>query len=304
MTSTPDRPNPATADPLGAAPAATADPRRTPRWIRSLLPSLIPSEARVAEALLANAPAIASSVSELAAQAQTSPATVVRACQSLGFSGFTELRDALQHEPRAASESPPATPDASQTLQRTIAAGMQQLESMATMLDPDVFALVVKALVGARRVLFATTSDLALLGQYATFRFATVGRAVEAPTDAVTMHLVAAGLAPGDVCVAVGGSGANALTVRIAQAAAAAGATLVAITSYARGPLADIADLHLIVGVPASPLGERDHSRIRVSQLLVIDALQAAIREHGDGDQLTEAMFAALANYTYRRSGH
>jgi RpiR family transcriptional regulator, carbohydrate utilization regulator len=139
--------------------------------------------------------------------------------------------------------------------------------------------------------------------QYATFRFAAVGRAVEAPTDAVTAHLVAAGLASGDVCVAVGGSGANALTVRIAQAAAAAGATVVAITSYARGPLANVADLHLVVGVPASPPGERDHSRIRVSQMLVIDALQAAVHEYCGSDEFGETMYAVLNNYTYRSSG-
>jgi DNA-binding MurR/RpiR family transcriptional regulator len=181
---------------------------------------------------------------------------------------------------------------------------MQQLESMAKMLDVEAFAAAVDTLLAARRVLVATGSDLAPLGQYATFRFAMVGRSVEAPTDVVAAHIVASGLAPGDACVAIGSSGANMLTVRVAQAAATAGATTIAITSFARGPLAELADLHLAVGVPASTPSERDHTRIRVSQLLVIDALQAAMRDRGAGEELADAMDATLNAYTYRRSRH
>jgi DNA-binding MurR/RpiR family transcriptional regulator len=274
------------------------------RRIRTLLPSLIPSEARVAEALLDAAPAVPASVAQLAADAQTSPATVVRACQSLGFGGFNELTDALKREKQLAADRPRTAPDAQRALQRTIAAGMQQLESMARMLDVEAFEGAVDTLLAARRVLVATSSDLALLGQYATFRFAMVGRPVEAPADIVAAHIVATGLAPGDVCVAIGSSGANMLTVRVAQAAATAGATIIAITSFVRGPLAELADLHLAVGVPRSAPSERDHTRIRVSQLLVIDALQAAMRERGQGDEIADAMDVALNAYTYRRSQH
>lgn len=274
------------------------------RRIRSLLPSLIPSEARVAEALLAAAPAVPASVAELAADAKTSPATVVRACQSLGFGGFNELSDALRREQRAAAGAPRTVPDAQRALRRTFEAGMQQLESAAGTIDPEAFAAVVDTLLKARRVLVATSSDLAMLGQYATIRFAMVGRPVEAPGDVVASHIVATGLAPGDACLAFGNSGANLLTVRIAQAAATAGATTIAVTAFARGPLAELADMHLAAGVPTLTPSERDYTRICVSQLLLIDALQAAMRDRGAGNETADAVDAALSAYTYRRSRH
>lgn len=274
------------------------------RRIRSLLPSLIPSEARVAEALLAAAPAVPTSVAELAADAQTSTATVVRACQSLGFGGFNELSDALRREQRVAADAPRTAPDAQRALRRTFEAGIQQLESVAKTLDVEAFAGAVDTLLAARRVLVATSSDLAMLGQYATIRFAMVGRPVEAPADVVAAHIVATGLAPGDACLAFGSSGANLLTVRVAQAAATAGATNITVTSFARGPLAELADLHLAVGVPTLTPSERDYTRICVSQLLVIDALQAAMRDRGAGSEIADTVEAALSAYTYRRSRH
>jgi RpiR family transcriptional regulator, carbohydrate utilization regulator len=274
------------------------------RRIRSLLPSLIPSEARVAEALLAAAPAIPASVAELAADAQTSPATVVRACQSLGFGGFNELSDALRREQQAAASTPRTAPDAERALRRTYEAGIQQLESAARTLDVEAFAAAVDTLLAARRVLVATSSDLAMLAQYATIRFAMVGRPVEAPGDVVAAHIVATGLAPGDVCLAFGSSGANMLTVRIAQAAATAGATNIAVTAFPRGPLAELADLHLAAGVPTLTPSERDYTRICVSQLLVIDALQAAMRDRGAGNEIADTVDGAMNAYTYRRSRH
>jgi RpiR family carbohydrate utilization transcriptional regulator len=286
--------------------AGGGDPARQglARRIRSLLPSLIPSEARVAEALLAAAPAVPASVAELAADAQTSPATVVRACQSLGFGGFNELSDALKREQHAAADAPRTAPDAQRALRRTFEAGIQQLESATRTLDVEAFAAAVDTLLSARRVLVATSSDLAMLGQYATIRFAMVGRPVEAPADVVAAHIVASGLAPGDACLTFGNSGANLLTVRVAQAAATAGATNIAVTAFARGPLAELADLHLAVGVPVLTPSERDFTRICVSQLLTIDALQAAMRDRGAGSEIADTVDAALSAYTYRRSRH
>ena len=64
--------------------------------IRSRHGSLIPSEARVAERILADPEAVMyQSVTQLAGSAETSLSTVVRFCRSIGLSGFQDLKLAL-----------------------------------------------------------------------------------------------------------------------------------------------------------------------------------------------------------------
>jgi RpiR family transcriptional regulator, carbohydrate utilization regulator len=272
-------------------------------YIRALTPSLIPSEAMVAKALLEHADDIASwSAGRLAAAAGTSPATVIRTCQSLGYSGLNELRDALAKAATsgAAGQSGQGD-DTAEALERTVAAGIEQLQAMASILDRGEFARAVTALAEARRLLMVTMSDLAMLGQYAVFHFALVGRRAEAPTDAITLHTLAGMLEPGDVCLAVGHSGTNAITMRICQAAATAGATVIAVTSFARGALADLADIHLAVGTPHPESLTDPTIRIRVSQMLLIDALQNALAVRLNTTQHTERILRTVTQYTYVR---
>lgn len=272
-------------------------------YIRALIPSLIPSERIVANALLEHADDIANwSAGRLATATGTSPATVIRTCQSLGYTGLNEFRDAM-----AKADMNGAAVHAGQgggveaALDQTMAAGIEQLQAMASILDRGEFARTVTVLAEARRVLMVTMSDLAMLGQYAVFHFALVGRTAEAPTDPITMHALAGLLEPGDVCLAIGHTGTNAITIRICQAAAAAGATVVAVTSFARGALVDLADIHLAVGTPLPENLTHFHTRIRVSQMLLIDALQNALAVRLGPTQHTEAMRRTVTEYTYIR---
>ena len=67
---------------------------RMKAYIRALIPSLVPSEATVARALLEHADDITGwSAGRLAAATGTSPATVIRACQSLGYTGLSAIEN-------------------------------------------------------------------------------------------------------------------------------------------------------------------------------------------------------------------
>ena len=263
---------------------------------------MIPSEARVAKAILEHADDIATwSAGRLAADTGTSPATVIRTCQSLGYTGLNELRSALARQDADGVGATGEDEEVAGALERTVAAGIEQLQAMLSILDRDEFARAVKALVGANRLLIVTMSDLAMLGQYAVFHFALVGRTAEAPTDALTTHVIAGMLKPGDVCLAVGHSGTNAITMRICQAAAAAGATVIAVTSFARGALADLADIHLAAGTPQLENLPHSTTRIRVSQMLLIDALQNALAVRLGTGLDAETTLRTVTQYTYVR---
>jgi RpiR family transcriptional regulator, carbohydrate utilization regulator len=284
--------------------AAALVGRSTRGYLRARMQFLVKSEARVAEALIEHDGDLQQlSVAELAEEASTSTATVVRAAQSLGFTGFSELRDQLVHEVDSVDDRNVTVAEnlTLAALDLTLQAGIDQINSMSAMLNRESFEQAVDALATARRVLFVTMSDLAFLGQYAVLHFAMVGRSAEAPPDVVTAHAVASLLEPGDVMVAIGYSGTNALTLRIAETAAGAGATVIAITSFARGALTEIADIHLAVGVPGADQVADALRRIRVGQMLIIDALQAALSTRLDTRRPAEAMLRTLTQYGYRR---
>jgi RpiR family transcriptional regulator, carbohydrate utilization regulator len=255
----------------------------------------------VAEALLSRVDDLAElSAAKLAAAAGTSPATVVRTCQSLGYTGLNELRDALASE-TAAADQPPVDRPVDAALDQTIAAGLEQIESMVSLLDRAEFGRAVEVLAGAGRVLVVTMSDLAALGHYAVFHFALVGRTAEAPGDVITLHALAKLLKPGDVCLAIGHTGTNSLTIRVVQAAREQGATVIAVTSFARGALADLADIHLAVGTTRPDRSIHTMSRIRLGQMLIIDALQNGLAVRLGVAVPTDSMLRTVTQYTYQR---
>ena len=126
--------------------------------IRALLPTLVPSEARVATLFLDQPGEIIHlSVTEMAALAGTSASTVVRCCQRLGFQGFQDLKIALAQEALPAvarlqgaveEGDPPAT-----VLAKVVEAGADAIRSAVATVAPGAFERAIGALGAAGRVL-------------------------------------------------------------------------------------------------------------------------------------------------------
>ncbi|HVV08944.1 MurR/RpiR family transcriptional regulator [Amycolatopsis sp.] len=245
--------------------------------IRAALPALLPSEQRVAEVVLARPTEVIDwSVADLAAAANTSSATAVRACQHLGFRGFQQLRLLLARdvgtgaEPVRAEFGPEDSPEAIAaavfaTVSTMVAEGMGAIEPAALREAADV-------LTDARRILFVANGASGFVAQAAALRFVTAGFLAEAPQEAISQQIIGRLLAPEDVCVAISSSGSNELTLRVAEAAGKARATVVGITSFARSPLAAVADITLVTGT--LPLQGNDVMAGPVAQLALLVSLQ------------------------------
>jgi DNA-binding MurR/RpiR family transcriptional regulator len=290
------------------APPASAPVGNTPAGslfatIRAALPTLIPSEQRVAEVCLQRADEVAEwSAAQLAAHAEVSAATVVRACQSMGFRGFQQLRMAFAREaatiaraaPGATRPTPLRRPAAGDPPGQIVTAVFEVatavLADSLVSLDHAQLARAVGLLTCARRLLVIGNGGSAPVAQDAALRFLMLGRSAEAPVDAQTQQVAANGLTPQDVCLLVTSSGVNELTVRAAELAHARGAALVVVTSYAAGPLREIAEATLVVGVAHWPLGS-DTIGSRLPSLLLVTALQQAVAlraEHAPGSSPAE----------------
>lgn len=252
------------------------------RRVGQRLPMLRAAEGRVAEVLLADPSGAArSSVAALAARAGTSTATVVRCAQKFGFRGYHELRTTLARElagtapTRGFAVAVPADPRLA-ALSGVTENGARAVGDAAAHVDAAAFAAAVTALDGAERVLIAGVGGSAPLCQDGAARLGAIGLRVEAPADPQVQQLRARLLGVEDLCLALSYSGRSLATLGIVAAAAASGATTIAITSATETPLAIAVGHPLVVADGAAPAA-RLALATRLAQLAVLDALIVAV---------------------------
>jgi DNA-binding MurR/RpiR family transcriptional regulator len=268
---------------MSTTPVAEPPVGGTVALIRSILPSLGPGERRVAEECVRVPHEVALlSVGDLAARTSTSSATVVRACQTLGFRGFQHLRLLLLRDAGAAQAAGPEDPRVDGTpggrVAALFAAAADELRDAPGSLDADEFERAAEAIARASRVLVVGNGGSAPAAQMAALRLLVTGRPCEAPVDAVTQQLSARLLSPADVCLAVSDSGMNAITLQAVDGAVTSGATVVGVTGYARSRLGRAARHTLVVG---ASFDTWDSGAVtgNLAQILLLSALQAAVSE-------------------------
>ncbi len=245
--------------------------------IRGLTPSLSPAGRRIAEAVMRDpARVVELTVTDLAVESGTSLASVVRFCQELELRGFGDLKLRLAAE---TARSPAAEPGGSGPrgiLQEVLHSSAQALHAAATAVDADVFARVAGLVARSPHVFVIGVGTSAPLAQDCAYRLRSVGVLAEAAADVHVQHVGAAFLRPGATCVAVSHTGQTRETLAAADAAKAAGADTVAVTSFHRSPLTELCGHALVAG----SVETRHQIEARASRLVhaaVLDALHSAV---------------------------
>lgn len=272
--------------------------------LRSASTGLVPAERRVAEVVIRQLHRLEEySAVALAAEANCSAATVVRACQRMGFTGFQQLR--LQSIRSAALREPATEPpiiDGPQSAQedlimQVLAAASADVRHIETMLDRGTFDRAVAKLAAASRILLVGTGGSAIPAQDAALRLTMSGRTAIAPQDVLGQQFAARLLKPADVCVAVSYSGANRHTLQAVRAARQAGAEVIAVTNAGSSELAKAAEVVLVTGA------QNVHGEIRatrIGHILVLNALNLALQRvsgqaaFGPADELSELLSGTL----------
>lgn len=266
--------------------------------IRSLLPSLLPTEQAVAAVLLArSADIVELSSQQVADLAGASRATVVRTCQSLGYTGYQQLRVLLARDagyagdasPAAAVTAPPA--DAAGIVAETFRAIAAGAVGMTALLDRDAVARTVETLATANRLVVVGNGLSAPLAQDAAARLASIGRPAEAPMDVIGQQIAARLLGPSDALLAISGSGANAATVASARAATSAAATVISLTAFARSALTTTSTVSLVVTAPELTFHDELTLASRLPHAILIEGLVAAVTKRlGESAAVAKAL--------------
>lgn len=252
--------------------------------IRSLLPSLLPTEQSVAGVLLAHAGEIIELSSQQVAElAGASRATVVRTCQSLGYTGYQQLRVLLARDAGYAADASraalpaPVVGGALGVVSRTFHDIASGVTGMLALLDATSLSAVVEALATARRVVAVGNGLSSPLALDAAARLSSIGRAAEAPIDVIGQQITARLLSSDDLLLVISGSGSNESSLRAARAALAAGATVVAITAFARSPITQLATHNLVVTMPDPSFRDEVTLASRLPQAILLEGLVAAL---------------------------
>ncbi|RBQ14423.1 RpiR family transcriptional regulator [Spongiactinospora rosea] len=257
--------------------------------IQAELPGLPEALRRVGELILADpGEAARSTIITLAERSGSSPATVTRFCRVFGFAGYAELRVSLATETGRAAQAnwgrgvgrDIGPTDPLDTAIETMAASDSRLiQETAAQLDTDMVAKVAEAIVSARRVLLFGVSISGAVAGMLEARLRRISIPCWSHTDAHEALADASLLAAQDVAIGISHRGRTREVLEALAEAGAHGATLVAVTSFARSPLAELSDLVLTTA-------GRDIKTFRPgglaavhSQLFVLDAVYVAVAQ-------------------------
>jgi DNA-binding MurR/RpiR family transcriptional regulator len=268
---------------------AMAEPDGLLTLIRNQLPEFTGALRRVADHVLTDpASAARSTIVELAERSGTSPATVTRFCRALGFEGYADLRLGIAGETGRAARSAGWQVDIGREIQPTdplervlsqlMAADTLAMRDTAARIDLAAVERAADAIAAATRVDIYGASGSALVGEELQFSLHRIGIAAWAWTDIHNGLASAALLGRGDVALGISHSGQTRETIEMIAEAGSHGATTIALTSFPRSPLADVADIVLLTATQATTF-RPDALSARHPQLVVLDLLYIAVAQ-------------------------
>ena len=268
--------------------------------IAARVPALRRSEEKVASLVLRDpVAALDYNMAGLADAAEVSEPTVMRFCSAIGFDGFRSFKIALAqtialglpitHSAIQPDDSPAVLSD--KIFDHTISS----LDRARRTLDPAAIGAAVDLLAQASDALFVGFGASGIIAQDAQQKFPLFGIPCQAPADFHQQFIAASMSTARTVTVAISHTAQTRETIRIANAARAAGGKVIAITGD-DGPLSACAD----VEIRLSTFEDTDLLTPTVSRLaglVVIDILATAVALRSPQERLdrVRSMKDALA---------
>ena len=258
--------------------------------VRRSLPKLSAAEARVAETILGDPTLVIDlAINDLAKLCRTSLSTVARFAQTLGYSGYRELRVAVARtvtlaqaqQARFGLDSTTIDPEDEPAVIAAKLAAMEidAIEKTALAIDAAGIDRVARAVVAARRIDLFGQAASSLTAQDLQLKLSRIGCSVSHSPDPHLAVTTASLRTSDDVAIAFSHSGETLETLRALEVARDAGALVVAVTSVADSSLALVADVVLLTHAHESPFRMAAMSS-RIAQLALVDVLFVRVVQH------------------------
>jgi RpiR family carbohydrate utilization transcriptional regulator len=250
--------------------------------IKSMLPSMFNVEKKIGEYILCHPDEVINmTVAQLSKEIEVADSSIVRFCQLLNFSGFTQLKINLAKSLAAQKEDIilddiKTDDDSFAIASKVFTNGVQTLEDTLKIIDRNELDNAVNTLLNAERIEFYGYYTSGLVAMDAYYRLLRIGMPVNAATDAFTSKISASMM--NNKCVAVGIShtGRTKDMIETLKIAKSKGATVIGITSFLKSPLIEIADIKLVISSNEQKFLKEAVSS-RIAHLALLDSLCACI---------------------------
>ena len=243
--------------------------------------SLTPAGQKLCDFILQNSEQLLHmTVSEVAAAAEVSDATVTRLCQSVGYLGYSEFRVLLARDltvPREPAHGElKATDAASDVCDKLVAGAVATLTDTRQALDMRALQAAAEALAQSRRVDVYGIGGSAPVALDIRHKLLRLGVPIVAHSDVDIMLISSSTLASGDLAIGVSHTGRTEPVVAAVRNAKLGGAQTLALTHDPMSPLA--LESGIVLHYAARPTAfSSDSLSGRIAQLLIADMLYAVI---------------------------
>lgn len=247
--------------------------------LTEMLPKLPPSEKKIASYIIEHPhESISLTANELGKRCMTSGTAVIRLCKSLDLKGYQDLKmriagDLQQTAQRNGFRDIEPNESVHSIIQKMTNNSIQTVRETAELLHTDELQNAVKAITGAKRILFMGIGASGIIAQDAVQKFLRINKHAYACTD---LHMAATQVATAhqdDVVVGISFSGQTMDVVEVLKLARQNKVTTISLTKYGRSPVSEQADIRLYTSATKEPTFRSGAMLSRIAQLHVIDIL-------------------------------
>jgi len=272
---------------------AADDPPDLQARVLAAMPSLTPAAARVASFAMDDpTTAAALTVTELAARAGTSDATVVRTARALGFAGYPQLRLALAAAGRPGDPAGDPGPVFAEhiadddplpdVVHKLAALESEALRTTAATVDQAALTAAVARIGAAHRVDAYGIGASGLVARDLQQKLSRIGLNSQVHVEEHAALTSAVLLGEDDAVVAISHSGETMSILEPVRRAQERGAATIAITNDASSSLAALAD-HVLLAAGRESDVRPGAMASRTSQLLLVDCIFVAVGQRLGG---------------------
>ncbi len=212
--------------------------------------------------------------------------TVSRLCKHLGYAGYNDFRDAYLDELRYLS-SAFSSIDANQPFRRsddirTVVAKMgalyrETVEDTLQLTETDAVEKAVRLVASARNTFVYASGPQSYLAEDFADKMARIGKRVIVSHKSEFPFFFAAGAQPDEAFIAISYSGETPNILRFAQEVKKAGGSLVAMTSFGRNSLSQLADIVLHVSTREKLVEKLGSYGMPISTMLLLDIIYSGV---------------------------
>ena len=272
--------------------------------IHNMFENLTQTEQRIADYILKFPEKCTNmTAKELADVCGTVPSAVNRMCKSIGIQGFAKLKIALASA--IAQDGKDNLTFNQEDNEKTIFnkvfnSGINTIKNTFQMLDFLNIKTMAEKLASAKRIFVFGVGTSSVIAVDAAYRFSQLDVQAYAYTDILQMGVMAKNMKDGDIAFGISHSGMTKAVVDTMRAAKKAGATTMALTSFAKSFLYNESDYSICVYADEKNYPVEAVSA-RVAHICIVDALMLTIASYNYDDYVKHISLrnAALENIRY-----